>query len=176
MVATVQRNEPVVPPQLEKVQLITNSEGGKKKRNKKLLEHKVKGKKKNYKEGVSCWCLRRGCGRAGLRPGEGSGNGPKQHTIASLIFLFKSLTPPHHQALFFSDWGNAGPPEAAKQITEPLGAVMLDLPVRGCLPCLSTNVTVHPGGRREEENPDSNQLTNIWGKETTLTPVCSALC
>lgn len=100
-----------------KVQLITNSEGGKKRRNKKLLDHKVKGKKKkkNYKEGVSC-CLRRRCGRAGLRPGEGSGNGPKQHTIASLIFsFFKSLTPPHHQALFFSDWGNAGPPEAANR-------------------------------------------------------------
>lgn len=53
-------------------------------------------------------------------PGEGRGNGPKQHTITSHVFKCHSLiTPPgtfFFVLYFLSRWGdNAGPPEATNR-------------------------------------------------------------
>ena len=153
MLVTVQRNEP----------------GGKKEEQKKLLEHKGKKKtnkkKPNYEEGVKCW----ECGRAGLRPGWGggvwgSGNGPKQHGVTSLHFIyffcfvfFKSLTPPHHQALFFSDWDMQGHQKAANRSLNHC-----EQPWQTC----REGMFVTPESRlQEEKTRQSTQITDIWEKK-----------
>lgn len=63
-----------------------------------------------------------GGGEAGQRPGEWSGNGPKQHAIMSFFFSPPSLT--HHtiRHCLFSDWEMQGHQKAAKRISEPLEA------------------------------------------------------
>lgn len=55
-----------------------------------------------------------GGGEAGQRPGEWSGNGPKQHAIMSFFFPPPITHSSHHQALFIFRLGNAGPPESCK--------------------------------------------------------------
>lgn len=141
-----------------------NQEG--KKRNKKNCWNTKEKKqtKKNYEEGVKCW----ECGRAGLRPGWGGyeGVGMVQSSTAShlfilyiffVLFFFKSLTPPHHQALFFSDWDMQGHQKAANRSLNHC-----EQPWQTC----REGMFVTPESRlQEEKTRQSTQITDIWEKK-----------
>lgn len=108
--------------------------------------------------------------------GWGSGNGPKQHGVTSLHFLFffffKSLTPPHHQALFFSfsfsDWDMQGHQKAANRSLNHC-----EQPWQTC----REGMFVTPESGLQEEKLDRVLRLPIFEKKgTTLTPVCYALC
>lgn len=97
--------------------------------------------------------------------GRGQGTGPKQHAIISLIFLFcflESLTPPHHQALFHSDWEMQG--HQKLEIDHRTIGSSYDRPAwKGMFTTPEYTLQSIPEGRREATQSD--QFNVWWGKK-----------
>lgn len=81
------------------------------------------GRKEEQKNNMRVRSVELSQGRAEPRPGEGSGNGPKQHSITSLISITHSITPP---GTVFQT-GTCRATRSCKEITEPSGAALSDL-------------------------------------------------
>lgn len=118
-------------------------------------------------------------GRAEAEGGGWDGGvGMVQSSTASHLFIFysffffKSLTPPHHQALFFSfsfsDWDMQGHQKAANRSLNHC-----EQPWQTC----REGMFVTPESGLQEEKLDRVLRLPIFEKKgSTLTPVCYALC